>query len=402
MTLKVPYLFKRGDALVFRRRVPPRLQKLADVSEWKLSLGKAGADQSALLLEVRALTEATDRALASLKRGEPCPSTLLQDVLDRLHPGRTQRAVPTVTEAAALYRHTRRLPELKKPEAIAVSQFVAFAGDVPLNKVRRASVRQWIEVLRERGQSDATIRRRLGSMSTIFSHAQDDTESVNNPFCRHRLSTRSEGYRAPFDEAHLSAIQQWLGGPNGAKSTGYIIRLLRVTGARPLEIGGLEAADLRLDAPIPHLIIRRNAQRSLKTAASERVVPLVEDGIVNAADLLKNVESGPLFPPTCWQTGSLSARLNKALRSAGVPKSSSLTAYSFRHTIAEALRTTDAPFDVQQAILGHAKTTITERYGAGRVALSRMQSALAGALTTYPAREEPRTGSEVREKSSKL
>jgi integrase len=272
---------------------------------------------------------------------------------------------PTVSEAVQTYTSARRLTELKKPEAVAVKQFMAFATDLRLDRITRAKVREWIKVLREEsGQSEATIRRRLGSMSTIYAHATDDDAGTSaNPFCRHRLSTSEAGYRLPFDQSHLASIDRWLHERAGERPTGLIIRLLRATGARPLEIGGLERDDLRVDAPIPHLLIQPNTLRLLKTASSRRMVPLVGDGLLAAQIIAGHGQSGPAFPPTCWETGSLSARLNKALRAAGVPKSSALTAYSFRHTMAEALRTTDAPFDVQQAILGHARTTITERYG---------------------------------------
>jgi hypothetical protein len=96
MADKIPYLFERGDALFFRRRIPPRLQALAGLAEWKLTLGRAGLARSSALMEVSVLTEATDRAVAALERGVRPSPTLLQDALDALYPARAVKMSPTV------------------------------------------------------------------------------------------------------------------------------------------------------------------------------------------------------------------------------------------------------------------------------------------------------------------
>ena len=158
--------------------------------------------------------------------------------------------------------------------------------------------------------------------------------------------------------------------------TGRIIRVIRLTGARSLEIGGLDVSDIHLDGDIPTVSIRPNANRGLKTRSSQRVLLLVGDALTAARELRAQCDAGPLFPENCHATGKLSARLNKALRAAGVPASREYAAYSFRHMMEEALRLTDAPFDVQQAVLGHAPRTMTDRYGAKRVALGRIQTSL--------------------------
>jgi integrase len=382
MAAKIPYLFERGDTLLFRRRIPPRLQPLAGTSEWKLSLGKSGVDSARVLIEVRALTEVTDLAVGKMERGLAPSASLLRDALDTLYPARSAPVAPTVSEAAKLYCSAKRLDCLNKAEAMAVKQFVAHSGDIRLAKITRAQVREWISSLRNQArQSDPTIRRRLGSMSTIYAHSMEDAAAAGqNPFCRHRLSMRAAGQRLPFDREQLALIDAWLRGPVGHRPTGLIIRLLRATGARPLEIGGIDVCDLRLGALVPHLLIRPNSQRGLKTVSSQRMVPLVGDGLEAARNLTEREKDGAAFPRTCWATGSLSARLNKALRSCGIPKAKSLTAYSFRHTMAEALRTSDAPFDVQQALLGHARVSMTERYGARTVSLGRMRASLERAL----------------------
>ena len=195
-------------------------------------------------------------------------------------------------------------------------------------------------------------------MSAIFDAANSYYDlSLSNPFQKLRLNVVSSSNRLPFDITHLKLFQAWLNErQRDDMPTGQILILLMYTGARPLDIGGLDSTDLLLDEKVPSLRIRPNAHRRLKTNASQRLVPLVGRALTVARELSKKGSNGALFPKTCHQTGALSARLNQALRSTGVEKSPSLTAYSFRHSIQEALRLSDAPYDVQQAVLGHART----------------------------------------------
>jgi integrase len=378
MTQKIPYIFDRRGVAHFRRRVPHSLVTIAGCREWKLALGSAQSDPSRLALEIRALTIATDLEIDRLHSGHQPRPELLKSAISSLYPERAPNTFPSVTEAAEIYRKARRLSALAKPEHMAVRQWLAEIGDQQLDKISRSQVRRWVEHLTDdRNQSGSTVRRRVGSMSAIIGVATDRLDLVLvNPFTRLRISQASSGYREPFTQAHLLQISDWLHSGAEARHSGRIIRLLRLTGARPLEIGGLGSADIELDAQIPHLRIRPNEFRGTKTVASRRLIPLVGDAIDAALEAKSAAGGANLFPATCHQTGSLSARLNKAIRSSGIPKSNRLTAYSFRHTVQENLRVMGVPFDVQQAILGHAKLSMTERYGAKHVSLGRMQEAL--------------------------
>ena len=384
MTHQLPYLFERNGAFYFRRRIPARYHALAGCSEWKLALGRDHTHRSQTLLELRVLTEATDAAMAALRRNEPVNRLIPKEALARLYPERQSINALTIELAAARYAEGKALSELNKAEKMAVEQFRMFAGNSPLVQVQRKTVRDWITWLRtSRSQGEATIRRRLGSLSAIFAYSMEiEDDALPNPFSRHRLPRAELGFRLPFERTHLIAIDRWLKGSIGSRTTGQIVRLLRATGARPLEIGGLYADEIRLDASIPYVMLQPNLLRGLKTPSSQRAIPLVGDGLVAATELLSCSRAGAVFPKTCHETGSLSARLNKGLRSAGIPQSPQLTAYSFRHTIEEALRVTGATFDVQQAILGHAKRTSTERYGARHVSLERLRDGLITASTT--------------------
>ena len=74
------------------------------------------------------------------------------------------------------------------------------------------------------------------------------------------------------------------------------------------------------------------------------------------------------------------AKLNSAIRAAGIPKSSKLVAYSFRHTRKEAMRSAGVVDHIQRRLLGHAGHGVADRYGSPRARLSEARNALVAAL----------------------
>lgn len=158
--------------------------------------------------------------------------------------------------------------------------------------------------------------------------------------------------------------------------------MMMCTGARPLELGGLLADEVMQDDNGVWINIQDNSVRSIKTSKSRRRVPICDPEA--AADIIALAEmrkGSPLFQKGFHNTDSLSQRVTRFLRvKCGIPKSTRLVPYSFRHTVTEALRVSEAPMDVTKAIVGHSDGSITENYGAGSVSLERMREALSAAM----------------------
>ena len=55
----------------------------------------------------------------------------------------------------------------------------------------------------------------------------------------------------------------------------WLIAIISDTGMRLSEAAGLLTDDIKLDADVPHITLRKHPWRSLKTASSERDIPLV-------------------------------------------------------------------------------------------------------------------------------
>ncbi|WP_421789865.1 tyrosine-type recombinase/integrase [Hyphobacterium sp.] len=372
MSLKISYLHSRAGRLYFRRRIPDELHALAGQREWKLSLGLNVGQEREASNRVLELVAQTDAALDRLVSGIPTTLTLRRTAQANAH------SLMTFTEAFELYVRHKPEGELGKAEETAFQQFLECIGDRPLAEIDRLSVRQWMAWLEtERGQSAATIRRRLTSAKAVFNFALDTLDlPYRNPFARQKVKQQAPLRRLPFHTSHLALIDKWVARVRPDNATGLILRLLKGTGCRPLEIGGLQAADVDLNSETPLIRIRPNPRRRLKTNSSERIIPIVGD-TRDAAKLALEASSGDwLFPAKCAQTELLSARLNKAIRASGVPHSPALTAYSFRHTFVEAMRRASIRPEIVRLIIGHQRLSITEKYGANFYELSELAEAV--------------------------
>ena len=372
MSLKISYLHSRAGRLYFRRRIPDELHALAGQREWKLSLGLCVGQEREASNRILELVEQTDAALDRLALGIPTTLTLRRTAQANVH------SLMTFREAFELYARHKPEGEVGKAEETAFHQFLECLGDRPLAELDRLSVRQWMDWLEtERGQSAATIRRRLTSAKAVFNFALDTLDlPYRNPFSRQKVKQQAPLKRLPFHISHLELIDQWIAGARLTNPTGLILRLLKGTGCRPLEIGGLAAADVDLNPATPLIHIRPNQRRRLKTASSERIVPLVDDTLEAARAALAASSGDWLFPAKCAETELLSARLNKAIRASGVPQTPSLTAYSFRHTFVEAMRQAEVRPEILRLLVGHQRPTMTDQYGAIRYSYAQLQASM--------------------------
>jgi integrase len=292
----------------------------------------------------------------------------------------------TIETAAENYRVNHKQGKLPNEARIAVDQLVTFMGDKALSDIRRQDVRKWINWLQtEKRHSPNTIRRRFSSIVPIVSRAIEDLElDLQNPFAKQKLpepSAQGSEEKLPFHTSHLELIAAHLKSPHVRQDTKVIIRLIMDTTLGLKEAGGLDWADVRLEDDVPVVKVRPNAIRALKTKNRVRDFPLSEAAVEALRSLgRRSDQSGPVFPSGTRNYDALSQKLNKFIRAAGVPKSSRLTANSFRHTFEEAMRVARVEPDLQRYLMGHGQATMTERYGAARPLVERLQEAVKAAL----------------------
>ncbi len=308
------------------------------------------------------------------------------------------RYVPVAMKLSAAYDRDKKLyggSRYEKSVTYAVESFIAAIGDKDVTAITRQDVIDWIGGLRSDGNAPATIRRRVGALRAVVNRVFLDLDvSQRNPFEKHKIAGSEGGAddRLPFNKKMLKRIDDYLESGRPRHDTVNLVRLLRCTGAGPAEIGGLTLDDVSLDTDIPYVWIRGNKLRGLKTKVRERRIPLVGDALQAAKDAYqrarvktkgKSAEDIPLFKSFgAGDRGAdfISAKINSAIRAASVPKSPRLTAYSFRHTVKEALRSAEIVDHVQRRLLGHAGQGVADRYGSPAARLSEAQEALQAAM----------------------
>jgi integrase len=340
--------------------------------------------------ELHELDEEVRTKIETVKRGARVPAALtLGRVIDerkKHHWGDKEDKA----EAATL----PRLEEWIAAHPVLSKQARGGPRSLPLAEINRAAAREFIDYLHTGlGNGAETIRRRLGVLRAIWNwaadHFEDETLRSKNPWARQtppKVAREAEKVasqkRLPFTEGHLKLIDAYLLRNDIDPHMRAYLRILKYTGARPLEIGGLMKSDVILDAPTPYLHIQVNALRGLKTKGSERRVPIMPEIMGEVSALVDNaaLPSTPLFPKGFHNTTTLSNRGNKAIRAAGVPKERRLVVYSFRHTVNQAMLVSGAQPYLRHALLGHTEDSTNAVYGAGSVDLRELKKTMHAAF----------------------
>jgi len=128
---------------------------------------------------------------------------------------------------------------------------------------------------------------------------------------------------------------------------------------------GLLVDDIKLDEPTPHITLQKHPWRPLKTASSQRDIPLIGSAL-RAAQRIVGQGNRFAFPRYCSElkcnANSASAALNKWLKHRS-PEGCVI--HSFRHSLRDRLRAVECPSDIIDAIGGWATAGIGNQYGLG-------------------------------------
>jgi integrase len=255
----------------------------------------------------------------------------------------------------------------------AIAHVTSVIGDLPLDKYLREHVNKVRDYLLERGNKTATVRRRLNVVNAVINRGlvELDLQGIPNPFNkviipRERLDAVQ---RQSFTNAELSIIRTACRQVDD--DIRHIVALQVDTGARLGEIVGLRVEDVVLADSIPHIRIRFHEAlgRTLKTKGSERDVPLLgvsRWGAERALDTaqLRGTNRGWLFPRYATNNSikatQASNAINKWLRRL---TRVNISSHSFRHAMQTRLRHAEIPEEIQDAIGGWGKRTISRGYG---------------------------------------
>ena len=135
---------------------------------------------------------------------------------------------------------------------------------------------------------------------------------------------------------------------------------------RLAEAASLLKAGIKLYHEIPHVSLKPHAWRQLKTANSERVIPLVGTSLWAARRILECTDTEFAFPrftnATRCNSNSASATLNKWMKPL-VPHG--CVVHSFRHSLRDRLRAVETPSEIADVLGGWTSKGVGQSYGKG-------------------------------------
>ena len=255
-----------------------------------------------------------------------------------------------------------------KTKRRGVQYFIDLVGDLALRDITRKHALQYYNWWKDRlipkpGRKTLkanTANRDLGNMrrlySAYFKHIGEEDRA--NPFRNLSFQETLTPDVPPFETDWVRERIMAPGVLDGVNpQAALIIYLLIETGCRPSEIANLQAEDIRLDDPVPHIRIRPRAGREIKTHASIRDIPLV--GVSLAA--MRQAPDG--FPHYRDKSDLLSATLMKAFRARELFPTEQHVIYSFRHAFEKRMLEGGVDYGLRCTLMGHRNTR--PNYGDG-------------------------------------
>jgi site-specific recombinase XerD len=266
------------------------------------------------------------------------------------------------------YRHGRIEPLHRHVEWLSWVEWCNSQG-TDVRAADRSHVDAWVEQLRRAGQSDATIARRIASLSSFYRYGTSIDATSRNPVEHVKrpkiiapvtLGITVEQLRDTITDSARYGIEHQA-----------LVALLATTGCRISEALGIDADELRVERGqrCVSVVGKGGAKRTIVLVAVA-VEPIDRHIEVNAP-------SGRLF---AIDRGRAYKRIRSTLRRT-VLGTMNAGPHMLRHSAAT-VALVDGSMDLQsvQAMLGHADPRTTMRYLSGADTLARSPSHALGRL----------------------
>ena len=364
------YLKLKGTTFYYSRRVPkplwnPQLPTRVEVCLFTSS--KPIALKQALMLN----QEFEDHWQILRRRKRQA----LAAKIFRLHgpmaadePSRASDA-PTVQQALETYLSLKshgRCATFVTGAQRSIGYFLEVVPNKPIDQLRRQDANALREFLKQRGLARDSIGRNFTNVRAVINFALQEaglpsTSIFSNVYLGEERHPKKRYVPTEQELRRLMSLCK-----SHDDQMRWALALMCDTGLRLSEALGLHKDDVRLDADIPHLIIAPRPWRRLKTASSERSVPLVGNALWASQRAYRASEGGYLFPRYVrdqdTRSNSASAAMNKWIKQ---NVSREIVVHSLRHAFRDRLRNVGTPTDVIDVVGGWARAGIGETYGRG-------------------------------------
>jgi integrase len=280
--------------------------------------------------------------------------------------------VITVSRALELYwalakdktlgKSDDQLRRWKNPRKKAIRNFLDVVGDKPLAEITGDDMLNFRDHWYDRICADGLTP---NSANKDLTHLGDVLKTVNRmkrlnlalPLSELAFKEGEARKRPPFSRAWIEEHLLRAGALSGLNGEARAIMLAMInTGMRPSELAALTPDEIRLDANIPHIALAPLG-RQLKTKSSRRAIPLT--GV--SLEAMRGFPDG--FPRYRGSSASLSATVNKYLRSNDLLETPEHSLYCLRHSFEDRMLEAGIDERIRRDLMGHSLRR--ERYGDG-------------------------------------
>jgi integrase len=281
----------------------------------------------------------------------------------------TNSTLPTIDDALEVYLRTKGANRSKlffSHATRTISYLKDCLGSRALDQYTSADAAQLRDWLIGRGLSSASVQRNFSSIRAVVNFViQEHGLDCRNPFSGVYLPTDAvKQKRRPIaiqDICRLQAACQSMD-----DDLRHLVGMISDTGMRLAEAVGLKVSDINVRCEYPHVLIKPHPHRRLKTASSERVVPLVGASLWAAERLINQAESAYCFSRYAsndkCNSNSASSAINKWIKTV---VGSDAVIHGLRHSFRDRLRATEAPTEVIDQLGGWSLKTVGQGYGDG-------------------------------------
>ena len=356
------YLYNRFGVYYYSRRIPIDIQEV--YSRKKIVVSLKTKSKRIALSSSSMLTMELDKYWSSF-RIKQLASNYLPNYLG--NPQNLSNLTISDARDSYLALKGKTKPKLFHQIAIRNTQYIIdVLGNKDLSQYTTIDAGKFRDALLKRGLVTSSVRRVFSSIKSIVSLViKEKGLKIENPFLGVYIPDLNDTtVRMPITIEEIRIIQSKC--MDIDDDLRWVISIISDTGMRLAEAIGLKSEDIILNCDIPHVIIRPNDKRRLKTKQSQRIVPLVGVSLWGAKQALKYQPNGYLFQRynkgSISNANSASAALNKWIKPY---LSDNQVIHSFRHSMRDRLRAVECPADIVDSIGGWSKSSIGENYGRG-------------------------------------
>ena len=380
------YTFQKDGIWYFSRRVPADLRRHYRTGRIAYSLRTKSVRDA----RVRAMSDAAklDRHWHILRiSSDDLPGKHL--LADAVQEPAAEASIDDHSFKAAVAVYLRlkgndRPPTFEAAVRRSCGYLIDCCGLKDLDDYVRSDATKFRDYLFAKGLNWASVARIFGTVRAVINLALSEFGlAIVNPFSNvyfdHSAGVKK---RLPVKPEDIKKVQAECYKADDEKR--WLIALIADTGMRLAEGAGLLRSDFIEQDGILCVNIRSHPWRSLKTASSTRIIPLVGSAKLAAERILTQPADSKFAFPNYndgqrTSANSASAALNKWLKG---NIGEGYTMHSFRHSMRDRLRAVECPSDVIDQIGGWLTQGVGASYGLGHNhgTLTRWLVAIVGAL----------------------